>query len=173
VIILEERALKNMAKTIVNLLDNKRQECGMCSINSSILGTSILKSAMKEVHKNLLASIETMNSMAEEGIIIRGCHYDITVDYDGLLILRFNYRFLYKSFEEYCKKHNTEHVVFTLKEFGILLKTAPYCREYNRPVWFSENVESYVNKKLFCSAILDVFKLQTSGAAINKLIERN
>ena len=113
-----------------------------------------------------------MNEMAGQGLLIIGTDYDTTVDSEGDLVLRLNYKLFYYKFMVYCMRNNAQHIVFSLSEFKQVLRTMTYCKCYNSPVGFAENVEkSYTSKKLFRSAVINFYKLKAAGAELNNFIE--
>jgi hypothetical protein len=113
-----------------------------------------------------------MNEMAGHGLLIRGTDYDTIVDSEGDLVLRHNYKLFYDKFMLYCMRNNAWHIVFSLSEFKQVLRIMPYCKCYNSPVGFIENVEkSYTSKKLFKSGVINFYKIRAVGAEFNNFIE--
>lgn len=170
---LEEKVIKEKAETIINCLNGKeaRQSDGFANLGECILGLSIIKSAVDEVYKNILACIDIMDSMAGEGLLVPGTHFDIISEAKQGQVLRLNYKLFYMDFLRYCHEKHREQAVFSDRQFQSLLKGMPFCRAHNSPVYFCEGYGSS-SKKLFRSAILDILMLQMDGVHIENFLEK-
>lgn len=150
----------------------EKKESSMKPASYWLYETPVIQMAVKILEANSIKTIESMNAMAKEGILIRGIDYDTAVDSDGDYVLRLNYSKFYDRFIDYCKRKNREHHLLTLGQFKTLLRIQSYCKEYNRPVQFNSIPFGYTYRKLYRAALLKVHDLKNLGADIEFMLER-
>lgn len=170
---MKKDALVKFGENLLQMLNSEGEngDNSIKSINDCILGTAIIKVAVSEMEGNVLSAIESMNTMAGEGLLIRGVDFNTIIDNDGDYVLRLNYARFYDKFMEYCSEKGVSHPIFTLKEFKTLLRIQSYCKDYSWPTQFDCRVNSRVYKKLYRAAILKIHDLKNLGVKIDFLIE--
>lgn len=124
-----------------------------------------------EGSKNVIdLTLETMNRMAINSVIIDKCDYDTVIDKDGDFILKLNYKAFYDRFLRYCKDNRIEHEVLQLESFEQQLSNMEYCKASKKVMKFNIKYESGETKS-FRGMVLYVDKLRERNIDIDFMVD--
>jgi 5S rRNA maturation endonuclease (ribonuclease M5) len=124
-----------------------------------------------EGSKNVIdLTLETLNRMAINNVLVNKCDYDAVMDKDGEFVLRLNYKAFYDRFLKYCKDNKIEHEVLQIESFEQQLSNMDYCKASKKGVKFKLN-NSFNETKNFRSMIIFADKLKERNIDVDYMID--
>lgn len=124
-----------------------------------------------EGSKNVIdLTLETLNRMAINNVLVNKCDYDAVMDKDGDYVLRLNYKAFYDRFLKYCKDNKIEHEVLQIESFEQQLSNMDYIKASKKGVKFKLNT-GFSETKTFRSMILYVDKLRDRNIDVDFMVD--